>query len=487
MFLYARVNDGSEMAAACGCCLSVMALIQRRFDSWMAAEHAASRSSAGTGAARSLTRFVPTSVPAAPDGPIVFTNIRLFDGRSALLKDARVIVDRQKIAAVLTAGEELPAAAIVVDGGGRTLMPGLIDAHWHAIMTRPSIAVLTSAELAYLYALAIAEAEATLLRGFTTVRDMGGPTFSLKRAIDDHVTSGPRIFPSGAMISQTSGHGDFRRLSALPKMPGDPPDPSERDGVAAVADGYDQVLMRAREQLMRGATQVKYMAGGGVSSPYDPIDVTQGTVAEIRAAVEAAENWGTYVTVHAYTPRAVRIAVEAGVRCVEHGQLADDETARMLADKGIWWSLQPFGDDYDSGHFPPESPNYAKQQLVFRGTEIAYELARKHKARTAWGTDTLFSETLAAQQGARLAKMTRWYEPVDMLRMATSTNGELTALCGPRNPYPGKLGVVEAGAMADLLLVDGDPVKNIGLLAEPDKNLLLIMKDGRIHKNILTQ
>jgi imidazolonepropionase-like amidohydrolase len=176
---------------------------------------------------------------------------------------------------------------------------------------------------------------------------------------------------------------------------------------------------------------------------------------------------------------------KAGVRCVEHGQLADDETARILADKGIWWSLQPFLDDEDSPRVEGAA-GQAKMQQVFAGTDSAYELAKKHKARIAWGTDTLFSAELAAKQGTQLAKMIRWYEPIDVLRMATAVNGELTALCGPRNPYHGALGVVEAGAMADLLLVDGDPVKDIRLLADPDKNLLVIMKDGRIHKNILT-
>jgi len=213
--------------------------------------------------------------------------------------------------------------------------------------------------------------------------------------------------------------------------------------------------------------------------------VTQYTVPELRAAVEAAENWGTYVTVHAYTPRAVRQAIEAGVRCIDHGQLLDDATAKLMADKGVWWSLQPFVEDpHHPSAFPEGSPNRLKQLEMFGGTDAAYALAKKYKIKTAWGTDTLFDAAAAATQGAQLAKMTRWYSPVEVLKMATSGNAELLALSGLRSPYRGRLGVVQEGALADLLLVDGNPIENIALIAEPAKNLLVIMKDGRVVKNI---
>jgi imidazolonepropionase-like amidohydrolase len=412
-----------------------------------------------------------------------FTNIRIFDGSSNELRAGMmVVVDGNAIKAVEPAGPA-PSGTRVIDCGDRVLMPGLIDAHWHATMVRVSPAVALMADWNYVHALAIAEAEATLLRGFTTVRDMGGPTFGLKRAIDEGITSGPRIYPSGAFISQTSGHGDFRALSDLPRAAGDPLSYGERLGFTALADGPDAVRQRAREQLMRGATQLKYMAGGGVASPHDPIDVTQGTVPEMRAAVEAAENWGTYVTVHAYTPRAIQMAIEAGVKCIEHGQLADNETAKIMAAKGIWWSLQPFLDDEDAVPVPNPAGR-AKQLQVTAGTEIAYALAKKHKIKTAWGTDTLFDAKLATRQGAQLAKLTRWYSPHEVLKMATADNGELLATSGPRNPY-GKIGVIEAGAMADLILVDGDPLQNVGLIADPGKNFVVIVKDGRIFKNTL--
>jgi len=227
------------------------------------------------------------------------------------------------------------------------------------------------------------------------------------------------------------------------------------------------------------------MAGGGVASSMDPLDVTQYTVPELRAAVEAAENWGTYVTVHAYTPRAVRQSIEAGVKCIEHGQLLDDATAKLMANKGIWWSLQPFLDDDDAIPFSEGSANRAKQIEMTNGTDTAYKLAKKYKIKTAWGTDTLFDPTLATKQGKQLTKMVRWYTPFEALKMATADNGELLALSGLRSPYPGKLGVVQEGALADLLLVDGDPLANINLIADPAKNLLIIMKDGKIYKNTL--
>src|SRR5262249_34763967 len=228
-------------------------------------------------------------------------------------------------------------------------------------------------EASCLHLLAARQAEATLMRGFTTVRDLGGPAFGLKRAIDEGAMIGPRIYPSGAFISQTSGHGDFRFSFELPRTTGGPLSHSELMGVAAIADSPDEVRLRSREQLRHGASQLKLMAGGGVASPYNPIESTQFTEPEIRAAVEAAENWGTYVTVHAYVPRAVQQAVAAGVKCIDHGHLIDDATAKLLAQKGIWWSLQPFLDDEDAS--PLTNPVSRQKALqVFAGTDNAYKL-----------------------------------------------------------------------------------------------------------------
>jgi imidazolonepropionase-like amidohydrolase len=227
-------------------------------------------------------------------------------------------------------------------------------------------------------------------------------------------------------------------------------------------------------------------AGGGVSSPFSPIDVTTFTEAELRAAVEAAENWGTYVTVHAFTPAAIQRSIAAGVKCIEHGMLMDDATAKLMAEKGIWLSMQPIPEALVKG-FPVGTVQREKAEEVVLGIPKTYELAKKHKIKTAWGTDVLFSRALAQQQGAILASLVRWYTPAEALVMATSTNAELLALSGKRNPYPGKLGVVEQGALADLLLVDGNPLDNINLIADPANNFKIIMKDGAIYKNILTK
>jgi imidazolonepropionase-like amidohydrolase len=363
-------------------------------------------------------------------------------------------------------------------------MPGLIDAHWHTMFVRPSVPQLLTADVGYLNLVAGAEATATLMRGFTTVRDMGGPSFGLKRAIDEGVLAGPRIFPSGAMISVTGGHGDFRQPFELPRTLGAPQSRGEQVGAAMIADSPDEVRVRAREQLMLGASQIKLTAGGGVASPHSPLDVSTFTEAELRAAVEAAENWGTYVTVHAYTPVAIQRAIAAGVKCIEHGHLMDEATAKLIADKGIWLSTQAFPDELAEA-FPPGSSEREKAMEVFAGTDRVMTLAKKYKIKTAFGTDILFSPQLAPQHGALLTKWVQWFTPAETLVIATGTNGELLALSGNRNPYPGKLGVVEEGALADLLLVDGDPIANIKLIEDPDKNLLVIMKDGRIYKNTL--
>lgn len=210
------------------------------------------------------------------------------------------------------------------------------------------------------------------------------------------------------------------------------------------------------------------------------------TEAELKAAVEAAENWNTYVAVHAYTPRAVQMAIRSGVKSIEHGQLIDEETARMISEKGVWLSMQPFLDDEDANPYLEGSPNRESQLLVSRGTDNAYNLAKRYNLKTAWGTDNLYSARGATRQGAKLAKMVRcWYTPAEVLKMAISTNAELLVLSEPRNLYPGKLGVVEAGALADLLLVDGDPVANIQLIEDPERNFLVVMKNGVIYTNLL--
>jgi imidazolonepropionase-like amidohydrolase len=251
-----------------------------------------------------------------------------------------------------------------------------------------------------------------------------------------------------------------------------------------IADSPDEVRVRVREQLMLGAAHIKLTAGGGVASPHSPLDASTFTEAELRAAVEAAENWGTYVGVHAYTPTSIRRAIAAGVKVIEHGHLMDEPTAQLIADNGIWLSTQAFPDEL-AEVFPPGSFERIKAMQVFAGTDTTFRLAKKYQIKTAFGTDILFSASLARRHGELLTKLVKWYTPAETLVMATGTNAQLLALSGERNPYPGKLGVVEEGALADLLLVDGDPIADIKLIEDPGKNFVVIMKDGRIYKNLL--
>lgn len=431
--------------------------------------------------------LTPAAYAAEPPALTLFENVRVFDGKSERLEEGMNVLVRgntiEKISKDPLSTDGTPSVQVIA-GGGRTLMPGLIDAHWHAMLVRPTPAALLTDDVGYLNLVAGAEARDTLMRGFTTVRDVGGPSFGLKRAIDEGIVAGPRIFPSGAIISVTSGHGDFRQANELPRVVGAPQSRQEQTGASMIADSPDEVRVRVREQLLKGASQIKLTAGGGVASPNSPLDVSTFTEAELRAAVEAAENWGTYVTVHAYTPVSIQRAISAGVKCIEHGHLMDEATAKLIAERGIWLSTQAFPDEMADA-FPPGSQERAKAFTVFAGTDTSITLAKKYKLKTAFGTDILFSKRLAQRQGELLVKFTRWYTPAETLAMATGTNGELLALSGKRNPYPGKLGVVEEGALADLLLVDGDPVSNIELLQDPAKNLLVIMKDGKIYKNSL--
>jgi imidazolonepropionase-like amidohydrolase len=420
--------------------------------------------------------------PAAPR--LLLRNVRIFDGHAPDLIDGRnVLLEGNRIAA-LPLADETVSDATVIDCQGGTLMPGLIDAHWHSILAGISQLAAMTADIPYVHLVAAQEAERTVLRGFTTVRDVGGPSFSLKRAIDEARTPGPRIFPSGAMVSQTSGHGDFRQRYEVPRSPQTNLSHAEEAGISAIADGVPDVRRRVREQLMLGASQIKIMSGGGVASTHDPVDSLQFSEEETRAAVEAASDWQTYVCAHVYTSQGIQRALKCGVKSIEHGQLADEDTVRMMADMGAWWSIQPFLADEDANVYTNPA-QIAQQKLIAKGTVKALELADKHQVNLALGTDILFNPRATATQGRQLAKFARWYDNARVLRLLTGGNAELLGLSGPRSPYQGPLGVIRAGALADLVLLDGNPIENIDLIADPDTHMKLIVKDGRIHKNAL--
>ena len=349
---------------------------------------------------------VPAHGQYRPSSAVIFENVRIFDGTGDRLSNpSNVLIVGGVIKAISGAPIADPPDVLVqrIRGDGRRLMPGLIDSHWHTLFVAPSMPQLLNGDLGYLTLLAGVEAEATLMRGFTTVRDLGGPSFALKRAIDEGRIVGPRSYPSGAMITITGGHGDFRSRSDLPRSLGAPLTLPERINASQLADSPDEVRMRTREQLLLGASQIKLTAGGGVASPHSPLDVSTFTEEELSAAVQAAANWGTYVGVHAYTPEAIQRSIAAGVKVIEHGHLVDEASARLIAEKGIWLSFQPFSNDGFMAPMPASS--VARMRQIFAGTEHTVALARKYKIKMAWGTDILFSAANATRQGVQLAKM----------------------------------------------------------------------------------
>ena len=417
--------------------------------------------------------------------PILFTNVSVFDGvNEALIEDANVVVTGNLITAV--SAEPLAVAnGVVIDGGGRVMIPGLIDAHWHTSYCCAAQSTVVTGDILEIAIRGALGSEATLMRGFTTVRDVGGNPFATKKMIDAGEIAGPRILPSGPPIGQTGGHFDYRPYQAVPTNPGDSQWYWYGVGLMAMADGVPEVLKRAREVMRMGASQLKISGGGGVSSVYDPLDVRQFSLAELEAFVEVAQSYNTYVASHLFTDEAIQLAIRAGVKSVEHGFLASRETMEMMRDNDAWLSIQPLLDDEDGFSFD-DPVSQAKWIAVTNGTDRAYRMAKEVGVKVAFGTDILFDPALAERQGAFLAKLQRWYTPYEVLKMATSGNAGLLELSGPRHPYQeGPLGVVAEGAYADLILVDGNPLEDIDLVADPEAHFDLIMKDGVIYRNRL--
>ena len=415
---------------------------------------------------------------------LLITNVRVFDGlRLELSEITQVLVEGNTIKQVSPSPTVSGDATLsTIDGGGRVLIPGLIDAHWHTMLAALPMADLLSTRVGYAHVVASAEAKATLMRGVTTVRDMGGPVFGLKRAIDENIVTGPRIFPSGAFISQTSGHGDLRAENRRNPRFGGSVYNIETDGFFVIADGVSEVQAAARENLRLHASQIKLAAGGGYASQSDPIDSTQYSFDEIKAAVGTAEDWGTYVTVHAYGDRGVNRAIDAGVKVIEHGQLLSESTIKRMSKEGIWLSTQPFTDCHEASLTEISNEKLAQ---VCKGTDNMYKLTKKYpRLKVAWGTDMFFSSEMSAKQVQWLGRLTKWYSSAEILKMATGSNGELLKLSGLRSPYPKDIGVIKEGAYADLLLVEGNPLEKVSVLGDTE-NLRVIIKDGKVFKNTL--
>ncbi|MBS7701249.1 amidohydrolase family protein [Chelatococcus sp. YT9] len=437
----------------------------------------------GAAAATAAASVLPRTTLAQTPGQILLREARLFDSVSGTVRDGvQILVEGNRIASIDFTNAPAPKDATIIACRNGVVIPGLIDAHWHAIFAAVPLNILLNGDPGIIYAISTAEAERTLMRGFTTVRDLGGPVFSFKQAIDAGLIPGPRIFPSGAMITTSGGHSDLRLPSEIPRDGGQL-SKGELTGGSAIVDGIDDLKMRVREQLLQGASQVKLVGGGGVSSPRSPLDMITFSEAELRAAVDVAMDWNTYVAVHAYTPRAIQRALAAGVMSIEHAHLMDEATARLIAEKGAWLSTQPFLTMADAAS--QTGPGVERAQQLFAGTPRIYEFARRLGIKTAWGSDVLFSPELGPRQNVMLTHLANWYSNAEALQMATSGNAALLSLSNLRNPYPGKLGIVTEGALADLLVVAGNPVDDIRLLEDPQRNFMAIMKDGRFHKNLL--
>ena len=419
------------------------------------------------------------------DSQILINDVEIFNGEDEATFKGNVLIENERIGKI--SADAIPtdpsARVLTLDGKGKFLMPGLIDAHWHAYLCCNTMMDLLSSEPSFTHLAAGREAGRTLRRGFTTIRDAGGPVFGLKRAIDTGLLEGPRIYPSGAMISQTSGHGDFRMIYEHSHTGcGCELAHTQEIGASWIVDGPDAVTTATRENLRQGASQIKLMTGGGAASLYDPLDVTEFFESEIRAAVQAAEDWGTYVMVHVYNPKGIARALKAGVRSIEHGHLIDEPTMELLAESGAWLSMQAFAVEDNTYPSPVQQ---AKHIQICNGTDHAYNLAKKYNVKLAWGTDLLFNPANTKNLNHGIVKLQKWFTNYEILKMVTSGNARLLAMSGARNPYPGPLGVIREGALADMLLVDGNALQDIGLLGDPEHNFPLIVKNGVVYKNTL--
>jgi imidazolonepropionase-like amidohydrolase len=405
-----------------------------------------------------------------------FKNFQMLDPDAGeLLGGHELIVEDDSIKEVSAQPIKL-AEASVIDCGGRTLMPGLIDSHVHVVLSEVAIRNLESMPLTLMTARAAALMRKMLNRGFTSVRDTGGADWGLKEATDKGLLAGPRLFIAGRAIGPTGGHSDSRRRTDL----------GARchccnalTFAMGIADGVSEVRRAVREEMRQGCDQVKIMMSGGVASPYDPLDSLQFSVDEVTAAVEEARAFGRYVCAHAYTPEAITRAAHAGVRTIEHGNLIDDASAKLMAEKGMFLVanlVTYFEMKKHAAEYGMTSDMLAKNDLVIDGALKSLEICKRHGVPVAYGTDLLGQ--LQVAQSDEFTLRARVLSPAEIIRSATTIGAEVVRM-------EGKLGCLKPGAFADLLVVDGNPLKNLKLLQEQGQHLSVIMKGGRFHKNRL--
>jgi imidazolonepropionase-like amidohydrolase len=369
-----------------------------------------------------------------------------------------------------------PGAASVIDCGGRTLMPGLIDSHVHVVLSEVMLRNLESVPLTLMTARSAALMRAMLDRGFTSVRDTGGADWGLKEATDKWLLPGPRLFIAGRALGPTGGHSDGRRRTDVGMRCQCCNAMSFSMGVA---DGVAEVRRAVREEMRQGCDQVKIMMSGGVASPYDPLDSLQFSVEEVEAAVEEATAFGRYVCAHAYTPAAITRAAKAGVRTIEHGNLIDEPSAKLMAEKGMflvanlvtYYEMKKRAAEYGMN-----SDMLAKNDLVIDGALKSLEICKRHGVPVAYGTDLLGQ--LQVAQSEEFSWRAQVLQPAEIIRSATTIGAKILRM-------EDKLGCLKPGAFADLIVVDGNPLKNLKLFEEQGAHLSVIMKGGRFHKNRL--
>jgi len=423
---------------------------------------------------------------------ILFTNVQVFDGTTDKLIKADVLVEGNLIKQI--SKEPLMVMQTdnvsIIDGGGNTLMPGLIEGHGHVMFASDLPKLLNQDEFEQGIN-AARRANDYLMHGFTTIRDCGGNSFGVKRALDQDIISGPRIYPSGAAIGQTSGHGDFRsNVDGHPYCDGvDNGGNVNKWKHTLIADGTDEVRRAVRDQLFRGASQIKIHTGGGVTSTTDPLQAAQYTPEEIKAAVEEASRYGTYVMTHSQMNNSVIASLDAGVKSIEHGLVLEESTVKRMAELGVFYSPQLFLPLQPTAGNPMfQNPiQQEKLKVVAEGTRNAIAMAKKYKLTILWGTDCFFGSAPYSAYTQEFAYRDEFFTPIEQLKQITGNNGKVLALSGLKNRYPGaELGVFKEGAFADIIIVNGDPTKDIKLLMDAN-NIGFIMKDGKTYKNTINK
>jgi len=412
----------------------------------------------------------------AQAGTVLIEDVRIFNGVDAKLTSGNVLVVDDLIVDISSDSIDAPEGAMVIAGNNRILTPGFIDLHVHLGMHSPS--AVSREHATAVGARSVAAAKFFLDHGFTTIRDAGGTHPDLARAFNSGTLYGPRVFPSGAIVSQTAGHGDWRMPhEANPAHTGGNPYLSADNSV--IADGIDATLVAVRENLKNGATQIKIMGGGGVMSDYDPIHTLQPSPAEIRAAVQAAGDWGTYVLAHAYTSEAVTRLVENGVKCIEHGLLIDEKTAKLVADNNVAISTQLVIFRSLTGLDSLSEDQKGKAALVRSGQENLIKLIKKYDITTGFSTDFIFG--LYQELPREFTERALFWSNVEVLRQATSESAEIIRLAGKLNRH-GNFGEIREGWVADLLIHEGELLEDLSILSNPEANMALIMKAGEIIK-----